>query len=236
MSGTQESKSATGAPDRIDFIPFKGIFSNFNPKNLGGDLAAAVNVALLAFPQGMAYALIAGIPLKYGIFGSAIAAIIGSIFAKSHYITLGPTNATSVLLLSAFAALQIDSEQKLLLIPLIVFLSAVLLIIGSIARIATLIQYISKSVISGYITAAAILIIANQTRNVLGIEFGEGVSASTFFDVLWNTFAALGRADLDAIIVAATSICDLPDAQPLLRLPAKCRHYPTHNVLGDTVA
>ena len=91
-------------PLNIDFIPFHAAKKGINLHSIGGDLAAAVNVALLAFPQGMAYALIAGIPLHYGIFGSAVASILGALFSKSHYITLGPTNATSVLLLSAFAA------------------------------------------------------------------------------------------------------------------------------------
>lgn len=171
----------------IDFIPFHAVFRHFNLRNLPGDFAAAVNVALLAFPQGMAYALIAGLPLSYGIFGSAVASIAGAVFARSHFITLGPTNATSVLLLSAFAALEMGSGEKLAILPTIILLSGLFLVIGSMGKVASLIQYISKSVIVGYITAAAILIITNQLRTVLGIQLSEGVDTSTLVQVLWHT-------------------------------------------------
>ena len=185
----------------IDLIPFRSSIRGLRLSCIGGDLSAAINVALLAFPQGMAYALIAGIPLHYGIFGSAVASILGSMFAKSHFITLGPTNATSVLLLSAFAALQISDDQKLHLLPLIVFLSGSFLIIGSLARVATLIQYISKSVITGYITAAAVLIIANQFKNVVGIHFDADVKASTFFQVFYHTLQSLEHFDLSSLLI-----------------------------------
>lgn len=185
----------------IDPVPFRSALKGLNLSSLGGDLSAAMNVALLAFPQGMAYALIAGIPLHYGIFGSAVASILGSVFSKSHYITLGPTNATSVLLLSAFAALQISDEQKLHLLPLIVILSGIFLIVGALARVATLIQYISKSVITGYITAAAVLIIANQFKNVVGIQFGDDVKASTFFQVVYYTLNYMGLFDWQSLLI-----------------------------------
>ena len=185
----------------IDPIPFHSAISGFDPRSMGGDLAAAINVALLAFPQGMAYALIAGIPLHYGIFGSAVASILGSMFARSHFITLGPTNATSVLLLSAFAALQITEDQKLHLLPLIVFLSGMFLIVGALAKVSTLIQYISKSVITGYITAAAILIIANQFKNVVGIRFDADVKASTFFQVVYYTLQFVEHFNWNSLLI-----------------------------------
>ena len=71
----------------------------------GGDFKAGINVALLAIPQGMAYALVAGLPIHYGLLGSAIAALLGGIFGGGRFITLGPTNATAVLLFGAFAGL-----------------------------------------------------------------------------------------------------------------------------------
>ena len=67
------------------------------------DFRAGINVALLAIPQGMAYALVAGLPIQHGILGSAIAALMGSLWGGGKFITLGPTNATAVLLFGAFA-------------------------------------------------------------------------------------------------------------------------------------
>ena len=63
--------------NQLDFFPILGVLKYYNKSKLKSDFRAAVNVALLTFPQGMAYALIAGIPIQYGVFGAAIASIFG---------------------------------------------------------------------------------------------------------------------------------------------------------------
>jgi sulfate permease, SulP family len=204
-----KERSAIRAPRvtlPVDPIPFHSAIRGLRRQCLAGDLNAALNVALLAFPQGMAYALIAGLPLQYGIFGSAVASIVGTAFARSHFVALGPTNATSVLLLSAFAAFQIGPEEKLVVLPLIVLLSGLFLIIGSLGRVASLIQYISRSVITGYITAAALLIISNQASNVLGIRTDPGAALSTFVQITYHTFACIASIDINTLAISVLTV------------------------------
>ena len=74
----------------LEFFPITQSVQGYRLKFLQDDLKSAINVALLAFPQGMAYALIAGLPIHYGIIGSAIASISSVFFAKSNLITFGP--------------------------------------------------------------------------------------------------------------------------------------------------
>ena len=74
--------------------------------NVRKDFKAGLNVALLAIPQGMAYALIAGLPLYYGLLASGIAALIGGLAGGGKFITLGPTNATAVLLFGVFLQMK----------------------------------------------------------------------------------------------------------------------------------
>ena len=169
----------------LDFLPLRKSLSGYPNDFKGhliGDTRAGLNVALLAFPQGMAYALIAGLPIQYGIYGSAIAAMVAPIFAKSHYITLGPTNATSVMLLSAFASLGIVGTQMLSLVPLLILLVGLFIVVGAYFKVANFVQYISRSVITGYITAAALLIIANQIPKALGLNLVS--NGATFYDSL----------------------------------------------------
>ncbi|MDQ8195446.1 SulP family inorganic anion transporter [Coraliomargarita sp. SDUM461004] len=164
----------------LNFWPLRQSLKGYQPSYFGGDLRAGLNVALLAFPQGMAYALIAGLPIQYGIYGSAIAAMVAPVFAKSHLITLGPTNATSVMLLSAFASLGIVGAEKLEMVPLLIFMVGLFIAVGAYFKVANLVQYISRSVITGYITAAALLIITNQIPKALGLEMpGKG---ATFYE------------------------------------------------------
>lgn len=169
--------------------------------NLGkakGDCRAGVNDALFAFPQTLAYALIVGLPVYFGIIGAISAAIVGAFLTSSRFISFGPSNATAVLLLSSFLALGIPTEMMPLMVPTIVFLVGIFLILGAFLHIANLVQYVSRSVIVGYLTAAATLIIANQIRSMLGITTGSG---GTLFNVLTSTFGGIGSTHLPSLLL-----------------------------------
>ena len=191
----------------LDFFPLLETLSSYR-KNfkecLQGDLRAGINVALLAFPQGIAYAMIAGLPIQYGIYGSAIASIFTALFAKSHCISLGPTNATSVILLSAFIGFGITSEEMLSLLPLLLVMVGILCIVGAYFKVANLIPYISRSVITGYITAAALLIIANQIPKTLGLELSS--NGATFYDSIKLSFAAIDTVHLPTVYMSVATI------------------------------
>ncbi len=175
----------------------------YSAQRAARDFRAGLNVALLDFPQGMAYALIAGLPFFCGIYASAVAAVIGPLLASSRFIMLGPTNAIAVLFLSSFMSLQMTPEQKLAALPLLLLLVAVFLIVGALLRVASAIQFVSRSVITGYITAAAFLIIINQLKNVLGLHLPE---SATFFGVLWHTLERLGATHGPSLLLGAGTL------------------------------
>ena len=206
---------------RLDLFPLRKTAANYTSESFAGDARAAFNVALLAFPQGMAYATIAGLPLSYGLFGSAIASIVGMYFAGSKFIVLGPTNATSVMVMSAFAALGFADDQAVGYISLLLLLVGTMLVIGAYLGVATLIQYISRTVISGYITAAASLIIANQIKKTLGFEFSPGERASTFIDVIVTTLRHFGETHLPSLgLSIATFLIFIAVQRVSKKLPA----------------
>lgn len=182
-------------------FPIRKNLSGYNREKAFHDFRAALNVALLAFPQGIAYALIAGLPIYYGIFGSAIAAVVGPLFARSHFIVLGPTNATAVLLMSSFAGVAAMND-RLALVPLMVVLTGLFLIIGAYARVASFIQFISRTVVIGYITVAALLITLNQVKNVLGFQFGEDEQADSFIESLYYTAKHLPETHWVSVVLS----------------------------------
>ena len=180
------------AESRLDFLPALKVLRDYDTGKLKRDFLAGINVALLAFPQGMAYAMIAGLPIEYGLYGSAIALIVGMLFAGSHFVVLGPTNATSVLLLSTFSTVgMVTLVEKASIVPTLLLLVGLFLVLGAMLRTASLIQYVSRTVVTGYIMAAASLIIVNQVQSLLGFQFGEGERAVSFFDVMRLTLEHL---------------------------------------------
>ena len=182
------------AESRLDFLPALKVLRDYDTGKLKRDFLAGINVALLAFPQGMAYAMIAGLPIEYGLYGSAIALIVGMLFAGSHFVVLGPTNATSVLLLSTFSTVgMVTLVEKASIVPTLLLLVGLFLVLGAMLRTASLIQYVSRTVVTGYIMAAASLIIVNQVQSLLGFQFEEGERAVSFFDVMRLTLEHLHK-------------------------------------------
>jgi SulP family sulfate permease len=181
---------------RLDPLPIRELAGNYPVGLLRSDIRAGLNVALLAFPQGLAYAAIADLPIVYGVTGSAIAAIVAPLFIGSRFTILGPTNATSFMIFSFFAAYRgLDAERW---ITLVILMAGIALIAGAFLRLADLMQYVSRSVVVGYVTGAALLIIANQTRHVLGIDFAQLDEMPTSFPrVVWCTTKLL--PDLDVV-------------------------------------
>lgn len=189
--------------DKLQFFTLARFMRGYTRRKAAADAKAGMNVALLDFPQGMAYALIAGLPFYCGIYASAVAAIIGPMLASSRFVMLGPTNAIAVLFLSSFMAMQVSPEQKLAILPLLLLMVAGFLILGALLRVATVIHYISRSVITGYICAAALLIIVNQLKHVLGIELAP---ASSFFGVAWQTVLHLPQTHWPALTMGAVTL------------------------------
>ncbi len=180
-------------------FPLGKTLRHYGWKKARADGKSAVNVALLDFPQGMAYALIAGLPVQMGIFCSALSSIIGPFFASSRFVMLGPTNATAVMLLSAFLTLGYSPEQAVTAMPVLLIMVGLFMVVGAFLRVAVVTQFISRAVITGYITAAAFLIIVNQLKTVLGLHVPR---AGTFIESLWNLLSGLGETQWESALVA----------------------------------
>ena len=189
-------------------LPILNVLGNYSTSALFADCRAAVNVALLAIPQGMAYALVSGLPIKYGLLGSAVSAITGSVFSRSKFITLGPTNATAVLLFGVFASIGMINQEgmaepnTLLILPWILALSGVFLLLASFLKISFMIQFVSRTVITAYVTAAACLIIANQAKHVFGLELHSEGALATFWQIAFATILALGDISGPALFIS----------------------------------
>ena len=97
-----------------------------------------------------------------------------------------------VLLLSTFSTVgMVTLVEKASIVPTLLLLVGLFLVLGAMLRTASLIQYVSRTVVTGYIMAAASLIIVNQVQSLLGFQFGEGERAVSFFDVMRLTLEHL---------------------------------------------
>ncbi len=210
------------AANTPDPLPLRHSLKGYTLGTLTYDLKAALNVALLGIPQAMAYASIAGLPISYGIIGGTVACLLAPLFASSRFTSLGPTNATALMVFSFFAASPLLAAEKAVMMPILVGMVGLFCVVGSFLKVAELLQYVSRSVLVGYITGAGVLIIGNQVKHLLGVK--EALATlpppPNFFVLLydlglvavhthWPTFV-LGAATLILYLLLKRKVPHLP--------------------------
>lgn len=184
-------------------LPLLKFLKGYTGKDLAADSKAGANVALLDFPQGMAYAMIAGLPVNFGIYSSAIGSLFGPLLGSSRYLMLGPTNASAVLLLSGFLSLDWPEASRIAAMPILLLMIGAIMFVGALARADIVIRYVSRSVVTGYVSAAALLIIVNQLKPALGITAPR---AATFWESLIVTLQHIGSFSPAALALSAATI------------------------------
>ncbi len=190
--------------EHLSAFPWVGPMQRYDVPKFKADVRASVNVTLLAVLQGIAFAAIADLPIVYGIIGSIVASIVAPFFAGSRHTILGPTNATAFMLFSFFAASPELRAREMELIPLLVLMVGLFCLIGAILRVADLLQYISRSVLVGYVAGASILILTNQSKHVLGLTLDEQ-RTRTFFGGLNQLVENLSLTQWQPLLAASTT-------------------------------
>lgn len=202
------------AASALDPLPLRQTLRRYDRAAFLGDVKAAINVALLGFPQSMAYAVVAGLPVHYGVTCSAVAGLVAPLLSSSRHTVIGPSNATAFMVFSYFAAYPY--LDRLQLMPLLVFITAALLILGAYLRVADLVQYISRTVVVAYVTGAAVLIMVNQLSSVLGVTLSLATDDDsrhrpvTLPGVVYRVVMKLGETQWSSVMWAAiTLLCYL---------------------------
>ena len=158
-------------------LPFLIWLPRVNRKSLRDDLLAALTGAIVVLPQGVAFATIAGMPPEYGLYAGMVPAIIAALFGSSWHLVSGPTTAASVVLFSSLSALAEpgSAEYVRLALTLTLMVGAIQLFMGF-ARLGTLVNFISHSVIVGFTAGAAVLIATSQIKHFFGLPIARGSS------------------------------------------------------------
>ncbi len=189
----------------IDPFPIRHAFRGYGKDKLRADLKAAVDVALVGIPQCMAFAAMAGLDSIYGIMAGAIGTFIAPLFSKCSLTVSGPSNATAFMLGSFFLAAspQIQSQPHLF-VPIIILLSGLLCVFGAYIKATEMLQFVSRSVLIGYIAGAATLIVGSQLRYVLGLH--DIGSSSNLFGMLGGIMSNLDGIEWQPTLMAVMTL------------------------------
>ena len=167
------------------------------------DLLAGLSVAMVLVPQSMAYAELAGLPPHLGLFASALPPILAALFASSPYLQTGPVALTSLLTFGVLAAgsAEVGTADYVALAALLAMLVGITRLLLGVLRLGVVTYLMRDPVVTGFTSAAAILILASQVPKALGVSAPDG-------GVLWQASWSLGHVDnweIASVGVAATT-------------------------------
>lgn len=157
------------------FIPILDWLPNYKKSWFKDDFGAGLTVGIMLIPQGIAYAMIAGLPPIYGLYTAMIPQLVYAIFGTSRQLAVGPVAMDSLIVAAGVATLaDIGTENFIEFAILLAFIMGVLQVLFGIFKLGFLVNFLSRPVISGFTSAAALIIALSQLKNLLGINLQRG--------------------------------------------------------------
>ena len=168
-------------------FPAYGWLKNYRREDLPKDFSAGFVVAVMLVPQGMAYALLAGLPPIYGLYASTVPAVIYAFFGTSRHVPVGPFAITSLLTFASVSRMaQPGSTRYLSLVLLLALMVGVLQLGLGFLRMGFLANFIPRPVIAGFVYASVVVIVLGQAGHLLGIPVPHRGST-------WTTILGIAR-------------------------------------------
>lgn len=176
-----------------EFLPILDWLPNYKTSNLQGDLSAGLTVGVMLIPQGMAYAMIAGLPPIYGLYASTIPLVIYAILGTSRQLAVGPVAMVSLLTAAGIGALADAGTETyiMLAVALALFVGVLQFLLGAF-RLGFLVNFLSHPVISGFTSAAALIIGLSQLKHLLGVNIPR---SHHVHEILMNAIAQFGEVN-----------------------------------------
>jgi sulfate permease, SulP family len=168
------------------------------------DVGAGLAVGAMLVPQGMAYALLAGLPPEVGLYASTVPLVLYAIFGTSRQLAVGPVAIVSLLSASALATVADEGSAGYVAAAglLALLVGAIHLVMG-VARLGFLTRLLSHPVLVGFTSAAALIIGASQVRHLLGVRLEN---AEHFHEAVWQLVQAVGDAHGLTVVVGLGAV------------------------------
>jgi len=186
------------------FLPIIDWLPSYNKDWLKGDLSAGLTVGVMLIPQGMAYASIAGLPAVYGLYASIIPIIIYAILGTSRQLAVGPVAMVSLLTATAIGSFEgLSTSDYILYAILLAFLVGIIQFLLGLFRLGFLVNFLSHPVVSGFTSAAALIIGLSQLKSLLGIDIPRSHHIN---EILVNAFNKFDEINWIAFVIGVVGI------------------------------
>lgn len=191
-------------PSRHSLFPFLTWLPRQTRASVGRDLIVGLSGAILALPQSIAYALIAGLPPEYGLYAAIIPVLIACLWGSSWHLICGPTAAISIVLYASVSPLAVPASQDYVtLILLLTLLAGIFQWLLGLLRFGALVNFVSHSVVLGFTLGAAVVIAIGQLPNLLGLDVPNQATALNSLVLL---FSHLSEVDKPSLVLGLATV------------------------------
>jgi SulP family sulfate permease len=188
------------------YLPILTWLPGYSRNDLTNDAIAAAVVTIMLIPQGMAYAMLAGLPPQAGLYGAILPLLIYAVFGTSRPLAVGPVAVVALMTAASAGAVATAGSAEFHYAALwLALISGALMLVMGLFRLGFIANFLSHPVISGFITAAGILIAASQLRHILGAP----IRGKTLPDVIPSIFANLGSINPVTVVLSAALLAFL---------------------------
>ncbi|WP_299057766.1 SulP family inorganic anion transporter [uncultured Polaribacter sp.] len=172
-------------------IPILDWLPTYNVSYFKGDLIGGITVGIVLIPQGIAYALIAGLPPIYGLYCALIPQVMYAIFGSSRQVAIGPVAMDSLIVATGVSTLALTGSDSYISIAILLALMVgSLQFLMGIFRLGFIVNFLSKPVITGFTSAIALIIGFNQFRNLFGVNFIQSEQIQYVIEDIWLQMAS----------------------------------------------
>jgi len=201
VDGLDNPQQHTGL---LKFFPFLRWWSMVNGRTTRADLIAGLTGAIIVLPQGVAFAIIAGLPPEYGLYSAMVPAIIAALFGSSHHLISGPTTAISIVIFTTISPLAAPlSPEYISMVLTLTFLAGLFQFGLGVARLGALVNFVSHSVVVGFTAGAAVLIATSQMSNIIGVTVPPKHS---FIHIWVEVVSRISEANLYVLSIAMVTL------------------------------
>ncbi|MEM9990926.1 MAG: sulfate permease [Bacteroidota bacterium] len=188
------------------YFPFFQWIRHYKKSYLQGDLSAGITVGVMLIPQGMAYAMLAGLPPIYGLYAATLPLVVYALLGTSRQLAVGPVAMVALLTASGLGQFAtIGTEHFIELAISLAFLVGLIQFSMGLFRLGFLVNFLSHPVIAGFTSAAAIIIGISQLKHLLGIPIPRG----HLYETLVHLFQALEKVNLPTFLLGSVAIAFL---------------------------
>ncbi len=186
------------------FFPFLEWIPRYQKRFLKSDLLAGLTVAIVLIPQGMAYALVAGLPAVYGLYASLVPVLMYALLGTSRGLGVGPVAMDSLLVAAGLGAIAtIGPDNYIAMAILLAFMVGCIQLSLGLMRMGFLVNFLSKPVISGFTSGAALIIMGSQLKHLLGTEIER---SNQLHYIVVKTIEKLGDTNLYDLAIGVAAI------------------------------